>query len=613
MFRKTNLLLFLLFFCSASFSQNKPPKVKSLPEVRPAYPITFPSHNLMNGYLGMRYQGNLTNRLLKVDENELLGGFLQCPGKQRWIGEHVGKYLESAANVWVITGNPQLKAQMDRIARTLVSTQLPNGYLGTYLPENYWTSWDVWVHKYNMYGLMAYYKSTGEKFAMDAVIKIANLLINTFGEDKKDIGKAGSHVGMAATSVLDPMINLYILTKDQKYLDFCHYIIKAFQNEGGSNIIETLKNEGRVDKVANGKAYEMLSNILGIAKLYTVTGKNIYLQTAVTAAKDISANRLYISGTSSDHEYFKDNGDLKADTAAHMGEGCVTTTWLQLNLQLFSITGEMHYVEEMEKTIYNSLLAAENPSTGCVSYFTPMIGNKPYSCHITCCLSSVPRGIALIPYVNYGKLNGAPTLLLQESSRITDSVRNDKGQMAKVEFQVKSLYPEQGKTDIIVTPSTESKFKFQVRIPEWAKNARIKVNGQEERTNDKLVAIERLWKTGDVVNINYDIPFEIISGAPAYPNSFAVKRGAQILAVDESVNGALHLMRTTFKRPQHLLSNQISERSLLPSNWIGDQAYRIELRDIDEDDKKIIFIPFAETGQMGGFSTVWLNNGSSSK
>lgn len=50
----------------------------------------------------------------------------------------------------------------------------------------------------------------------------------------------------------------------------------------------------------------------------------------------------------------------------------------------------------------------ENPQTGCVSYYTPLQGKKPYSCNITCCMSSVPRGIAMIPLFANGKLNGIP-------------------------------------------------------------------------------------------------------------------------------------------------------------------------------------------------------------
>ena len=39
----------------------------------------------------------------------------------------------------------------------LIASQLPDGYLGTYTDDQRWTSWDVWVHKYNLIGLLSYH------------------------------------------------------------------------------------------------------------------------------------------------------------------------------------------------------------------------------------------------------------------------------------------------------------------------------------------------------------------------------------------------------------------------------------------------------------------------
>src|SRR6185437_11063484 len=71
-----------------------------------------------------------------------------------------------------------------------------------------WTGWDVWSHKYNLYGLLAYYTTTGYQPALEACKRIGNLLCETFGNKpgQRDIILAGEHVGMAATSVLDPMV-----------------------------------------------------------------------------------------------------------------------------------------------------------------------------------------------------------------------------------------------------------------------------------------------------------------------------------------------------------------------------------------------------------------------
>ena len=52
---------------------------------------------------------------------------------------------------------------------------------------------------------------------------MGDLLIATFPA-KKSINAAGTHVGMAATSVLEPVVLLYRFTGDVRYLDFARYI-----------------------------------------------------------------------------------------------------------------------------------------------------------------------------------------------------------------------------------------------------------------------------------------------------------------------------------------------------------------------------------------------------
>ena len=121
-------------------------------------PVPF-QNQVLQGYIGTRYTQNLEERLLKIDENGIMSGYLHRPGNHPWIGEHVGKYLEAACNVWRNTHDTALKKQMDRMMYELIHSQLKNGYLGTYMPDNYWTSWDVWSHKYKfvwLTGLLYY-------------------------------------------------------------------------------------------------------------------------------------------------------------------------------------------------------------------------------------------------------------------------------------------------------------------------------------------------------------------------------------------------------------------------------------------------------------------------
>ena len=133
---------------------------------------------------------------------------------------------------------------MDRMARALMATQKPDGYLGTYVDEKRWTAWDVWVHKYDLIGLLNYHETTGDAGALRAARRIGDLLAETFGTapGQRDLIASSTHVGMAASSVLEPMVNLYRHTGEKRYLDFCRYIVSSWDQPNGPKILGLAAN-----------------------------------------------------------------------------------------------------------------------------------------------------------------------------------------------------------------------------------------------------------------------------------------------------------------------------------------------------------------------------------
>ena len=212
-----------------------------LPDVADVLP---PSAVHLDGWLGHRVEINARNRLLTVDTEPLLAGFHKKPGSHPWIGEHVGKWMHAATLAWAYTGDPALREKLDRVAADLIHAQEPDGYLGTYVPAQRFglykgADWDVWSHKYNLLGLLTYYQYTGNEAALAACRKMGDLLIATFPA-KKSILAAGTHMGMAATSVLEPIVLLYRATGDERYLQFARYIVKSWDEPNGPKIIATL-------------------------------------------------------------------------------------------------------------------------------------------------------------------------------------------------------------------------------------------------------------------------------------------------------------------------------------------------------------------------------------
>jgi DUF1680 family protein len=566
------------------------------------------SYQNIGGYLGYRLNVNLEKRLLRIDSAIILSGFEKRPGTQTWIGEHVGKFLFSASKTYSYTHDSRLRQMMDAIAQTYISCQLSDGYLGTYLEKDRWTAWDVWAHKYAIIGLLGYYSVTGYQPALETAERAADLICRTFGDhdNKRDLMLAGEHAGLAPGSILEPMVDLYRYTKDQKYLDFCRYILRAFEQPNGPNIVSRLEQTGDVTRVGDAKAYEMLSCFLGILKYYKLTGEEKYLRVLEAAWMDIKARRLYITGTASDHEVFKSAGDLKATNADEMGEGCVTVTWIQFNLGLLQLTGDPKYAGEMERSVYNHMLAAENPQTGCVSYYTALLGVKPYRCDqgFSCCLSSVPRGISLVPEMLGGNIDGTFTILFFENGLASTRIRTADAGDISLQVKTTTKFPATGLVDLSITPSKTASFDLGLRVPDWAVNFRATVGKTSYRANKgSILRIRRKWRPGDHIRILFGMPVEILTGGVSYPNAIAVKRGPQVLAVDKGLNPGFDSTALIRLAQEPSLTDATDS---LPVSWGWREAFYLDAN-CNNIPRKLLLVPFAEAGQTTFPIAVWIN------
>ena len=496
----------------------------------------IPDRAHLTGMIGTRIDNNVVHRLLAVDTDGLLAGFRHRPGAQAWCGEHVGKWLHAATLAWVYSGNAELRAKLDHVASELVKCQLDDGYLGTYLPKDYWTSWDVWVHKYNLIGLITYMRYTGNREPLAACRKMGDLLCKTFGNEpgKRDIIKAGEHVGMAPTSVLEPMVWLYRLTGDEKYGDFCKYVLCAWEQPKGPHIVSRLLDGKGVNQVGNGKAYEMLSSINGLLEWYRSTGNPEYLKAAINAWEDIVAKRLYITGTASAGEHF--HSDYELPNTGNVGETCVTVTWLQLNAHLLRLTGQARYAEQLERVVYNQLCGAQKPDGKAWGYYVEMEGKKPYTTSTNCCLSSGPRGMALIP--TFAITTDADGVVVNLYDPATAALHLRGG--AAVKLAIETEYPAKGKIAIAVDPAEEHEFALKLRIPAWCARPSLRVNGEAvdgKRTADGYTALKRSWKPGDKIELALPLEPRLVLGDHTNLNKAAVLYGPLVLAADTALSG----------------------------------------------------------------------------
>ena len=122
-----------------------------------------------------------------------------------------------------------------------------------------------------------------------------------------------------------------------------------------------IQEHGSVVYSGDGKAYQLMANLLGYLGLYKNTGDERYLKVVQEAWDDIKAYHLDVTGGPwGRHMSYNGNRECFAllqdyDPAKADVETCSTTTWVQLNLHLLEMTGQAKYAEEAEHAIFNAL------------------------------------------------------------------------------------------------------------------------------------------------------------------------------------------------------------------------------------------------------------------
>ncbi|WP_430387548.1 glycoside hydrolase family 127 protein [Dyella sp. 20L07] len=483
----------------------------------------------LEGLLGDALHANLRGRLSHfiVDENSPAIA-LFAPAKRDdnragdWYGEHAGKWLYAAAKAASRSGDATLRAQVQQVADYLVSVQELDGYLGTYAADHRFMqaqpakpvswdgapsvrTWDIWTHAYLVLGLLETYKHYPEVRYLDAACHIGDLCLKTLTDGGIDITELGNHFGLSATVLMDPAVELYLVTGERCYLDLARRIL-AQLNDHPDNALLTRALAGTdAAHIATGKAYQLSWNLVGLAKLYRATGENDYRQAVDHLWHSIREHHLTLGGgpwggvAHRSREVFNAPGVFSPYGYV---ETCSTLAWIQLNRELLSITGEARYAEEIERSAYNDLLAAQAPNGEDWCYYVYPNGKRVHTTYWRCCKSSGSMALEELPTIAYTQSDrGALNVNLYGPGETRFSSASGRS----VLLQQQTRYPFDGDIALHVRTDDAVEFTLRLRIPSWATDASLHINGVPVAIAlipGEYAVVDREWRDGDTVTLH---------------------------------------------------------------------------------------------------------------
>jgi len=535
---KKLVVVFLLF---VSFSLSA--QTKFLPDV---LLNGDPSSIKLSDYIGDRINACIESRVKGQNVIHLIQPFYNKTETRLWQSEFLGKWLLGAVLSYRYTQDPILLDSIKTGVNGLLGSQLPNGYIGNYAETAQLQQWDVWGRKYSMLGLLTYYDLTGDKKALEAVKRVANHLMTQVGPGKTNIVATGNYLGMASSSVLEPIMFLYRRTNDAQYLDFAKHIVAQWETETGPQLVS--KAEAGIPvanrfphpkdlkrswfSAYNGqKAYEMMSCYEGLLELYKVTNEPRYLSAVEKTVQSIIDTEINIAGSGSAFECWYHGKPQQTRPTYHTMETCVTITWMKLCQTLLCLTGNPMYADQIEITAYNALLASMKDDASQIAKYSPLEGQRhpgEEQCrmHINCCNANGPRGFALLPQI--AVMQNGRELFVNLYTGFEASVDLDK--KTKIKLNQQTTYPADGKITIAVESAKPENFTVALRIPAWSKDNSVLVNDEKVEGIEAgaYYKINRTWKKGDVITLNLDVRARVVN-----QNGYAaIVKGPVVLARD---------------------------------------------------------------------------------
>ena len=415
-------------------------------------------------------------------------------------GHITGHLLSAYATLYAQTHSAAVKAKADSIVSGLAEVQQvygKGGYLSAFaegLIDRNIQGKSVWAPFYTLHkivqGLIDQYQLCGNEQALEIAKGMGSWAYNKLKPLSEETRKKMIRNEFGGFN--EAMYELYALTKDEKYLWVARYF---YHNEK----IDPLKN-GNNDLGTN-HANTFIPKLLGEARNYELFGAKDSRKAAELLFWTLVDDHAFVTGELSDKEHLFKPTEQSKHLSGYDGENCCTFNLLKLADHLFSWNPNSKIADYYERALYNHILGQQDPETGMVCYFTPLQTGayRLYSSRdnsFWCCVGS-----GFESHVKYA----SSIYFHSDKDLYVNLFIPSQVDWNGTSIMQETAFPTSSVTSFAIN-GKQKNFTLRLRYPSWATKMQIKVNGKSVKATkgtDGYVAISRLWKTGDKVEVNF--------------------------------------------------------------------------------------------------------------
>lgn len=447
-------------------------------------------------------------------------------------GHSVGHLMSALSYLYTSTGEEKYKLKGDSIIAGLAEVQVAleqiggKGYISAYSEnlinrniagQSVWAPWYT-LHKIYL-GLIDQYLNTGNEQALDVMKKAASWAyqkLKPLKEEQRALMLRNEFGG-----VNEAFYNLYAITGTAENKELAEFF---YHND----VIDPLAY-GEADfyfKHAN----TFIPKVIGEARNYELHNTPRAHNIARFFWKAVIDHQTYATGGNSHKEKFIHNDSISKNLTGYTQETCNTNNMLKLTRHLYTWDANPEYADYYEWALYNHILGQQDPESGMVSYFLPLLpgSHKVYSTpenSFWCCVGT--------GFENHAKYNEAIYYHRDGELFVNLFIPSELNwEQQGVKLTQQTSFPAEETTNFTVSSASDAKWKLNLRYPYWASGVQVKVNGKAvkvKQTPSSYISIDRVWKDGDRVEVTYPMSLHLAE-ANDDSNTAAVMYGPLVLA-----------------------------------------------------------------------------------
>jgi uncharacterized protein len=288
----------------------------------------------------------------------------------------------------------------------------------------------------------------------------------------------------------------------------------------------------RTDSLANVHANTQIPKLIGLARLYELTGEPQYAEASAFFWETVTAQYTYVIGGNGDREYFQTPCSISRHITEQTCESCNSYNMLKLTRRLYARLPDAGYFDYYERTHLNNILGQQNPRTGMFAYMSPLMSgsHREFSSpcdDFWCCVGTGMESHSKHGESIYWRSGSELIVNLYIPSTLHSSTEG-------LRLEMTTDYPF-GETVRIKVLERRPRSALQValRIPDWCTAPTMSLNGDPIPCTPErgYTRVTHAFKTGDVVELHLPAKLRIESTVDD-PQTVALLYGPLVLAAD---------------------------------------------------------------------------------